>query len=278
MRKLKVTILLENTVGVPRILSEWGLSMFLDFGDELILFDTGERGNIINNAQVLGCDLRQVDRVVLSHGHFDHTGGLLKFLQYRGRIPVYAHPDLFMGHYGRGLQGQRDRYIGVPFCLEQLASAGADFQWHKEPVELRPGLWLSGEIPRNTKFEQVDEAMVAIKEGKTVQDSIPDDFSLFYVTDQGLVILLGCAHAGLVNIIEHAKRVTGTTKVRAIIGGTHLAPAGPNQKEQTIKYIKGLDLTCLAANHCTGLPMISKLAAEFPEAFTFASAGTMLNF
>lgn len=279
MKRLKVTILVENTVGVPLgLLSEWGLSMLLDFGDERILFDTGEQGNLISNAQILGHDLRQIDRVILSHGHYDHTGGLLKFLQYRGKVPVYAHPELFTGHYGRGLNGQRDRYIGVPFRQEQLESAGAEFHWHREPVQLRPGLWLSGEIPRDTAFERVDDRLVEIKGGQAVQDSIPDDFSLFYVTDLGLVILLGCAHSGLVNIVEHAKRVTGEGRVRAILGGTHLGPATPNQLKQTIDYLRGLDLTCLAPNHCTGLGVLSKLAAEFPGAFAFATAGTTLEF
>lgn len=279
MKKLKVTILVENTVGVPiGLLSEWGLSMLLDFGDERILFDTGEQGNLISNAQILGHDLRQIDRVILSHGHYDHTGGLLKFLQYRGRVMVYAHPDLFNGHYGRGLNGQEEKYIGVPFRPEQLESAGAEFHWQREPVELRPGLWLSGEIPRETTFERVDDKLVEIKEGQTVQDSIPDDLSLFYVTDLGLVIILGCAHSGLVNIVEHAKRVTGEDRVRAILGGTHLGPATTDQQKQTIDYLRGLDLTCLAPNHCTGLGMISKLAAEFPGAFAFATAGTTLEF
>ena len=280
MEKLKVTILVENTVGVPlRLLSEWGLSMLLDFGDERILFDTGEQGNLISNAQILGHDLRQIDRVILSHGHYDHTGGLLKFLQYRGRVPVHAHPDLFTGHYGLGLNGQSNRYLGVPFSLEELESAGAEFRWHREPVELRPGLWLSGEIPRATAFERVDNKLVELKEGQTVQDTIPDDFSLFYVTDQGLIILLGCAHAGLVNIVEHAKRVTGEDRVRAIIGGTHLGPAALDQQQQTINYLRGLrDLTCLAPNHCTGLSMMSKLAAEFPGIYTWAAAGTTLEF
>ncbi|OLN33081.1 MBL fold metallo-hydrolase [Desulfosporosinus metallidurans] len=279
MRKLKVTILVENTVGVPLgLLSEWGLSMLLDFGDERILFDTGEQGNLMSNAQILGHDLRQVDRLILSHGHYDHTGGLLKFLQYRGRIPVYAHPDLFIGHYGRGFNGQGDKYNGVPFCSEQLESAGAEFHWHRDPVELSPGLWLSGEIPRESAFEQVDDRLVEIKEGKVVPDTIPDDFSLFYVTDQGLVILLGCAHSGLVNIVEHAKRVTGEDRVRAIIGGTHLGPAAPDQQKQTIEYLRGLDLSCLAPNHCTGLGMLSKLAAEFPGEFAWASAGNTLEF
>ena len=279
MKTLKVTILVENTVGVPLgLVSEWGLSMLLNFSDERILFDTGEQGNLIRNSQILDHDLRQVDRVILSHGHYDHTGGLLEFLQFRGRVPVYAHSGLFTGHYGRGLNGQEDKYIGVPFRPEQLASAGAEFHWHREPVELRPGLWLSGEIPRVTLFERGDDKLVEHREGQTVQDIMLDDFSLFYVTDQGLVIILGCAHAGLVNIVEHAKQVTGESRVTAIIGGTHLGPASLDQQQQTIDYLKGLSLTCLAPNHCTGLGMMSKLAAEFPGVFTWAAAGTTLEF
>lgn len=276
---LKLTIIVENTVGVPLgVLSEWGLAMHLDFGDEQILFDTGEQGHLVKNAHVLGLDLRKIDRAVLSHGHYDHTGGLLDFLKYRGPLPIYAHPDLFMGHYGRGFSGTGDQYIGVPFRLEQLESAGAQFVWQREPIELRPGLWLSGEIPRRTAFERIDDRLVRKLEDGFGQDLLPDDFSLFYQTDKGLIILLGCAHSGLVNIVEYAKEVTDQGKVRAIIGGTHLGPAGKEQQDKTITYLKTLDLECLAPNHCTGLPMASRLAAEFPDQFKWATTGNTLEF
>ncbi|KGK82443.1 beta-lactamase [Desulfosporosinus sp. HMP52] len=279
MTKLKVTILVENTVGVPLgLLGEWGLSMLLDFGDEKILFDAGEQGNLVNNAQILGHELRQVDKVVLSHGHYDHTGGLYKLLQYKGITSVYAHPNLFAGHLAKVPNIQPNRYIGVPYCQQQLESLGARFHWHSEPFELRPGLWLSGEILRESSFEHIDNHLVELAGEQVVQDSLKDDLSLFYVTDQGLIILLGCAHSGLVNIVEQARQVTKENKVRGIIGGTHLGPASTDQRQQTIEYLKSLDLECLAPNHCTGPTMLTKLATEFPKAFRWALAGSALEF
>ncbi|MHB1405009.1 MAG: MBL fold metallo-hydrolase [Desulfitobacteriaceae bacterium] len=279
MPKLKITILVENTVGVTAgVIGEWGLAMFLDFGDEKILIDTGEQGNIVGNAGTLEIDLHQIDRVILSHGHYDHTGGLIEFLKVRGKVPVYAHPEIFSGHYGPVFNGAGNRFIGVPFRLEQLVSAGAEFHWVREPVELRPGLWLSGEVPRRTEFEMGDTRLVQDQAGTMVHDPLKDDFSVFYATDTGLIILLGCAHAGVVNIIEYAKEVTAERRVRAVIGGTHLGPVEAEQKDKTIEYLKSLDLELLAPNHCTGLPMAGRLAQEFPAQFRWASAGTVIEF
>lgn len=276
---LKVTVLVENTVGVSKgLVAEWGLALLLDFGDERILLDTGEQGNIVNNARALDIDLGQVDKLVLSHGHYDHTGGLLEFLKSKGPIPVYAHPELFMEHYVRNFSGQREYYRGVPYRPEQLESAGANFIWQRGPIKIRSDLWLSGEIPRNTDFEQVDSRLLRKDCEKFTQDLIPDDFSLFYESDKGLVIFFGCAHAGLVNIVEYAKKVTGINVVRAIVGGTHLGPASLKQKEKTIDYLKTLNLEVIAPNHCTGLPMVSRLAVEFPTQFKWASTGTNLEF
>jgi len=276
---LKVTVLVENTVGVSiGVVAEWGLAMLLDFGDERILLDTGEQGNIVKNARALDIDLGQVDKLILSHGHYDHTGGLMEFLKSKGPIPVYAHPELFMGHYVLDSSSQEEYYRGVPFRLEQLESAGANFIWQKEPIKIRSDLWLSGEIPRHTDFERVDDRLLVKDGSKFVKDLVPDDFSLFYESDKGLVIFFGCAHSGLVNIVEYAKKVTGINKVRAIVGGTHLGPASLEQKEKTIAYLKKLNLETMAPNHCTGLPMASRLAVEFPNQFKWACTGTKLEF
>jgi 7,8-dihydropterin-6-yl-methyl-4-(beta-D-ribofuranosyl)aminobenzene 5'-phosphate synthase len=274
---LKISVLVENTVSKPYgVLAEWGLSMLLDFGEELILFDTGQHGSLINNALVLGIDLRKITKVVLSHGHYDHTGGLLNFLKLRGNVPVYAHSDLLTGHYIKD-NGSDKKYIGIPFRLEQLESAGANFYWFKEALEINPNLWLSGEVPRLTNFEKGDKRLLLFNSSGPIKDPIHDDLSLFYKTDKGLIVILGCAHSGLVNIIEHARQVTGQNKIRAIIGGTHLGPVDSAQQEGTIEFLKSLDLECLAPNHCTGLPMASRLASEFPDQFRWAATGNILE-
>lgn len=269
---LKVTVLCENTVGTPEnLVGEWGLSLYIEKSGRKILFDTGEQGNLLSNATALGLDLKQVETLVLSHGHYDHTGGLRAFLRHRGRLPVYAHPALFASHYA----SDRPRYIGVPFCREELESSGADFVFTREPREILPGIWVSGEVPRETSFEKTDNRLYCLENGKKISpDPLPDDLSLYCVIPEGLVIILGCAHAGLVNIIKHSRKITGVSRIYGIIGGTHLGPAPSSQQEATFAFLQDLDLRLLAANHCTGLSVIARLASLFGSRFHFAPAGS----
>ncbi len=273
---LKFAVLSENTVGVPNgIIGEWGLSIYLEAGGIKILFDTGQSGVLLNNAGRMGIDLRSVGTLVLSHGHYDHTGGMRSFLRYRGRLPVYAHPDLFARHYGTP---EKPRYIGVPYRKELLENLGAEFILMKEPFELAPGVFISGEAPRKVVFKNPKETLFCRKNGKTIKpDPFHDDMSLYCVTPAGLFIILGCAHAGLINIVEHAREVTGESRVYGIIGGTHLGPAPVEQQEATINYLKELDLQFLGANHCTGLPVISRLANIFGPRFRFCPAGSIYS-
>jgi len=150
-------VLCENSVGVTAGVSgEWGLSLLVEKDDWRVLFDTGERGYLRDNAKALGVDLTSVDALVLSHGHYDHTGGLPVFLRARGRLPVWAHQDLFSLHYA---SWPRDEYIGVPYRRELLESLGADFVFVQDPAEVRPGLWVSGTVARETDFEEGDDRL-----------------------------------------------------------------------------------------------------------------------
>ncbi|MEW6769906.1 MAG: MBL fold metallo-hydrolase [Bacillota bacterium] len=274
---MRVTVLVENTVGRPmRLLGEHGLSLWVEYEGHRLLFDTGHRGAVVTNAVCLGVDLRAAEAVVLSHGHCDHTGGLRDVLEFIGRrIPVYGHPDIFSGHR---VTSPTDRYVGIPFSREELEDAGAEFVWVREPRELFPGLWLSGEVPRRTSFEKGDARMYVYRETERVPDPLADDLSLYAVTPAGLVVLLGCAHAGVANIVEHARKVTGIPKVTAVLGGTHLAPVDSAQLADTVSYLKELGLDLLAANHCTGLPVAARLAEVFGECFRFASTGETFTF
>lgn len=275
--QLKITVLSENTVGLPKgIVGEWGLSLLVEAGNNIVLFDTGAGGQLVANAAALGVDLQRVQCLVMSHGHYDHSGGLRAFLSLRRALPVYVHPEFFSTHYAALPQ---PLYIGVPFCREELESLGAEFIYTREPREICPGLWCSGEVPRESKFEKGDPRLCRrVGEGQMETDPFLDDMSLYCQTHQGILIILGCAHAGLVNIVNHAQQVTGEKKIFGIIGGTHLGPVAKEQQKATIEFLTQLDLQFLAANHCTGLPIMAKLAGIFGPRFSFAPAGASFSF
>lgn len=273
----KITVLIENTVGRPLDLTgEHGLSLWVETAGHRFLYDTGLSGAVVRNAAVLDVPLRETGAIVLSHGHYDHTGGLRAVLKAIGRpVPVYAHPDLFSRHL---VADNPERFAGVPFDRDELESSGAEFHWVEEARQILPNVWASGTVPRTNAFEHGDPRLLVRHNGDRIPDPLRDDLSLYLVTPDGLVILTGCAHAGVVNIIEHARAVTGCSRVRALIGGTHLAPVGAEQLKKTISYLKGLDLELLAASHCTGLPVAARLAGEFGGRFSFGSAGSSFCF
>lgn len=270
---MRLVTLSENSVGLRRgVLAEHGFSAYLEFGGRRLIFDAGQTTTCIHNASFLGIDLAGVP-IVLSHGHYDHTGGILSLLERTGPVPVYAHPDVFISRYSR--RGGATRQIGLPFEREDLEAMGAEFDLSRRGREIRPGLWLTGEVPRFTEFETASEDLVVLsEEGAVMIDPLLDDQALVLVLEKGLFVLLGCAHAGMINTLEHAKRVTGVDTIIGVAGGTHIGFGGEDKLPKTIEALRTLDIEILAPSHCTGFVAASALAAEFPDRFIENCVGT----
>ena len=274
---LRITTLSENTAGSGEFLGEWGLSILLETGDTSILFDSGKSISATHNADTLDIDLAKVERIVLSHGHYDHTGGLRNVLRRMGKeVEVIAHPDIWQAKYARR-KNELDRYVGIPFQRRELESLGARFNLVKESVGIADNIMTTGEVPMITDFEQIDEGLFVREDSVWQSDSLLDDLALVIKKDAGLVIILGCAHRGIINTLYHAQQLTGTEKIYAVIGGSHLIGVSEDRLWQTIDALKGLGIQRMGLCHCTDLPAASLLAQEFGECFFFNKAGTVIT-
>jgi 7,8-dihydropterin-6-yl-methyl-4-(beta-D-ribofuranosyl)aminobenzene 5'-phosphate synthase len=276
---VRITVLCENTVQVPGLLGEHGFAALLETPDATILFDTGQGFSLIQNALRLQKDLRKVSQVVLSHGHFDHTGGLLSFLGVHGPCPIVAHPDVLLERFRWMPVGPEEKpvSIGIPWREAYVTTRGARFQWQTGFAEIAPNVFVTGEVPRKSAFETGDPKFVVRQNGDWAPDPFLDDYSLVLKTAKGLVVLLGCAHAGLINILDHVTAQTGIDRIHAILGGTHLGFSPQVQLEGTIEGLRRFQVEHLAVSHCTGLSPIARLAAEFGVGFTFAPVGFTLE-
>lgn len=274
---LRLTIVCENSVGRPLpLIGEHGFACLLDCQAGRILFDTGRGASLLPNLAVLGIDPSTIEAVVLSHGHDDHTGGLLPLLREIGPRPVYAHPGIFAERYHQ--RTDERRAIGLRVSRGELEEAGARFRLLEEFVELGHGLWFSGPIPRRSPLETGDPALVCIDgHGENYPDPLADDAALAVETPKGLVIVLGCAHAGLINTVEHFRSRLARHSIHVIIGGTHLGPASSGQFEATVRYLQELGRTRICACHCTGLQQTATLQGRLPKRVFFANVGSVLE-
>ena len=278
---VRLTTLCENTAGAIGFTGEWGLSILVEAGGEKVLLDVGLSDAAVKNAHVAGVDLGEIQKIVLSHGHVDHTGGLQPVLLRVGhKVDVYAHPDMWGRKYvGVNSPGgaKSYRYVGVPYRREALEGLGATFTYHTEPVWLNASMVATGEVPMTTSFESVDGNMFIKAENGLAPDPFPDDQALVVKSPQGLVVVLGCAHRGAINTIMHARAITGVDRVHTVVGGTHLVRAKDEQLDRTIAALRELGVEKLGVSHCTGLPAAAVLAREFGDSFFFNSAGTVVE-
>ncbi len=274
---LRITILAENSVVLPfDIIGEHGFSAFIETPNFNFLFDTGQGKTLLNNSIALKKDLSSIKFLYISHGHYDHVGGIVDLLKFKAPLETYSHPDIFSNRYW-SIRNKR-RYIGIPFSQFYLESLGVKFNFHKEFTEIEKGIFSSGEVERKTKFEKIDKEMKVLNNnGELIQDEIWDDFSLAIETPKGLVVLLGCAHAGIINILNHFINKTGKKEIYAVIGGTHLGFASQEQIDSVLEVIEKYNIQKLGASHCTGMEVGAKLYNKLKDRFFFASAGSVFE-
>jgi 7,8-dihydropterin-6-yl-methyl-4-(beta-D-ribofuranosyl)aminobenzene 5'-phosphate synthase len=274
--KLRITILSENLVGRLVGLGEHGFSAFIETDSGNYLFDTGGGRSVIENSLALNKNLRTVDKIFLSHGHNDHTGGLPSVLQIRGGVDVHVHPDVFVDRIAirKEKDGEIRRFAGMIYKRSYLEFLGAHFILNSDFYEVEKGIFLTGEVPRKTFFEKADPHLFREVQGKVVQDTLADDQSLILDTEKGLVLIFGCAHSGMINIMNHVIQKTGKDRFYAVLGGTHLDFLAPEQLEESIRSLKEMNVIRIGVSHCTGLRAASRLQQEFGDRFFYGWVGS----
>lgn len=279
----KVTVVVDNGVliGAPKpFRGEHGLSMLIEARGKRLLFDTGQTSTVIHNLGLLGIAPSSLDAIILSHGHYDHAGGLPHVLERAGGpLPVYLHEQAFGEKYCLDAHGAL-QFIGIPARKAHLAALGADFRWVREPCECLPGFWVSGAVPRVTSFETGDARLLVrdAATGECCQDRLEDDMAIFCRASQGLVVIGACAHSGLVNMVRRGLALTGCERLHGWIGGTHLGPASAAQQEATLVQLTNFAPDFVAANHCTGFRMMARLQVALGERFIPAFVGAEITF
>jgi 7,8-dihydropterin-6-yl-methyl-4-(beta-D-ribofuranosyl)aminobenzene 5'-phosphate synthase len=274
---IRITVLIENSVHRPGLVAEHGLSFHVQCGERSLLFDAGQTGLAVINAETLRLPLDRLEAIVLSHGHYDHTGGVPAVLDAAPNARVYLHLAAFEKKFSQNANGPA-RPIGRSDCVKQsIRKCAGGFIETSGRAEIIEGVFATGEIPRANAYEDTGGAFFLDAEC-TRPDPLKDDQALVIDLGRSVILLLGCAHAGVVNTLDYIQQLGGKKPVSAVIGGLHLGSASEERIQQTITRLRDAQLDILAPVHCTGLPATAKMWRAFPEMFRSAGVGEVFEF
>ncbi|HIE08569.1 MAG TPA: MBL fold metallo-hydrolase [Armatimonadetes bacterium] len=264
---MRALVVVDNSVSSGGAVAEHGWSVLVEANGRKVLVDAGQRANIfLHNVEVLGLDLSEVDAVVLSHGHYDHAGGVLQAVtRSRGKV-LFVHPGAFVKRFSVK-EGRPPRFVGVRWHEDDVSSerVGGRVEHALEFMEIFEGIFVTGPIPRREPFESPDPHLKVEREGKLTSDTVEDDMALVVREGDGIVVVTGCAHSGIVNTVKFALEKGGCEKVKAVIGGMHLMSAEDGRVERTAEALKELGVMAVFPAHCTGLKATLKLARLLGE-------------
>lgn len=278
---LRITVIAEDTVPYESPLwGQHGISFLLeaekDGLQKRIMVDVGQNFEALShNMEILGTDPTTLDALVLTHCHYDHTKGAARLVEATGKrdFPVIAHPDIFRLHF-----------VNTPFLQhvgvmdgderEEIEAKGGRLFLTSDPFQIMPGLVTSGEIPRNTEFEDAGISLFTISGDNVMPDPVLDDISIFAnVADKGVVIVTGCSHAGIVNITQYAMEIFPEENIEGIIGGFHLVEAKKEKIDRTVEALGEIGPGWISSGHCTGFKAQVRLFETFGERFEPLSSG-----
>ena len=289
IRDLRITTLAENLV-MTKCLGQWGLSFLLEFRDangdrRKLVFDTGiHKESLMHNIKHLKVDLSDVDGVVISHGHGDHTAATVEVVEAAGGVKVYVHPHTFLPKFHEDKTGKRRKH-GVPKDegLEEIEKAGGEVLQTTEPTEVVPGVWTTGQIQRATPFERAlplskGERLIIVVDGAEIDDHILDDQALWMDVERvGPFVITGCAHAGPINTLLQVQRLGHFKEIHGLVGGTHLVGRSEDYLQQTIAGLKQFGLSLISPCHCTGFKATARLWQAFPRTFVLNFSGRVIE-
>lgn len=278
MSDIRVTVLAENTVYRRGLRAEHGLSLWIETNDKKILFDTGQSDLLLHNAKTLGIDIAEADAIVVSHGHYDHVGGLDRVLELAPGAWVYLHPMALEPKFSFSNGSARE--AGITSALRdrlrgRIESGQGAFTTGRTSVF--PGVTATGQIPRVSGFEDTGgQFFLDAKRAKP--DGLLDDQALFLESNKGLIVVFGCAHAGVVNTLEHIQHVEPDRKIRAVLGGMHLVNASQTRIEKTIDAFRRFGIERIGPAHCTGWQATRQLWNAFGSRCFQCCVGTQVSF
>lgn len=274
-----VTIrLLVDNEAMPSYETEHGLSFWIEADGKRTLFDTGEGKTLLANAAQAQIDLAKTDALVISHGHYDHTGGIPQLLASAPHLPIYAHPAWLRPRYS--IRNQTARPIHVQEAVRQRIEALPEGQFHPTSTitQLTPNIKVTGTVVRRTDFENRSGPFYLDPDGRE-EDPLEDDMVLWIDTPQGLVICVGCSHAGVLNMIHHILSSYPTPRpIRALLGGFHLHEASEERIDQTVSALQAFQIPLMMPCHCTGSAAFEKMCQAFGSAVIAGGAGKELVF
>lgn len=275
---LQITLLTDDSVRKRGLLAEHGLSLWIESDRHKIVFDTGQTDVYLKNAQMLGLDLEQAQAIVISHGHYDHGGGLAWFPLRESGPRVYLHPEATLPKFGlaKNLE-EPHRPVGLPWRIDQIKHLDQIVTHNTSTLAIADNLYLCAEIPVVTDFEPVNTSLLVEKNDQVQVDAMHDEQVLVCTCKKGLVVVVGCSHPGIVNILKYVHLFFSEQPIHAVIGGMHLENASPIRLQQTIDYFRQMGITKVVPLHCTGSQAVWTMKQQLGDVVVTACTGDTIT-